>query len=305
LLSVVLRSWKAYFVLMVGFMAGDVLQYRQRALLAVVDELSARGRSSKFMIEKNLFLLKKEESLDSDIKFYNFFPYRYGPFSNMSYFDLNGLRLKGYLSGDEKNPGITEKAKGVIASLNPGVKRKIAKTAERFKSDNEIKDYVYDKYPEYTVKSESSKIKRTPCPPGIFTIGYEGRDIDAFLDTLIKNSIEVLVDVRWNPFSMNLSFTQKKLSGYLQKVGIAYKHVPELGIDGELRKNVETPEDYKKLFEVYKETLKERKKELEEIASFGARNRIALMCFEHDRDMCHRGVIADYLGLRNIQVGHL
>ncbi|MFH1055022.1 MAG: DUF488 family protein [Candidatus Altiarchaeota archaeon] len=288
-----------------GSMAGDILQYKQRALLAVVDELSARGKSSKLMVEKNLFLLKKEESLDEDMKFYNFFPYLYGPFSNMSYFDLNGLRLKGYLNEDEKSPKTTEKAKSVIVSLNPAVREKIIKTAERFKSDNEIKRYVYDTYPEYTVKSESSKQKRVPTSPGIFTIGYEGRDIDAFLDTLIKNCIEVLVDVRRNPFSMNLSFTQKKLSEYLHKIEIAYRHIPELGIDGELRKNLETREDYKRLFEGYKESLNGKKKELEEIASLGGKNRIALMCFEHDKNMCHRGVIADFLGVNNIQVVHL
>lgn len=288
-------------------MAGDILQYRQRALLAVVDELSVRGKSSRLMIEKNLFLLKKEEAIDEDMKFYNFFPYKYGPFSNMSYFDLNGLRLKGYLSEDEKNPKITEKAKGIIASLNPEVRGKITKTVERFKSDNEIKKYVYDKYPDYTVKSDSSKVKRAPSAPGIFTIGYEGRDIDSFLDTLIKNCIEVLVDVRGNPFSMNLSFTQKKLSEYLHRVKIAYWHIPELGIDGELRKNLETPEDYKKLFEGYKESLNEKKNQLEEIVSLGGKNRIALMCFEHDKNKCHRGVIANEIEKRwsGLSVSHL
>ncbi len=290
-----------------GFMAGDILQFRQRALLAVVDELSVRARSSKLMIEKNLFLLKKEESLDNYLKFYNFFPYKYGPFSNMSYFDLNGLRLKGYLSEDERNPKVTEKAKGVIASLNPVIRRKITRTAERFESDKEIKTYVYDHYPDYTVKSEGSKASLSPTVPGIFTIGYEGRDIDLFLDILIKNCVEILVDVRRNPFSMNLSYTQKKLSEYLQRVGIAYRHIPELGIDGELRKNLETPEDYKKLFEGYTAALKYKKKELGEIATFGGKFRIALMCFEHDKNMCHRGILADELGTLGcgLSISHL
>jgi uncharacterized protein (DUF488 family) len=279
-------------------MAKDALQYRQRALLAVIDELSAREKSSKFMIEKNLFLLKKEEFIDDDIKFYNFFPYRYGPFSNMSYFDLNGLRIKGYLNDDEKSPKITEKAKPAITSLNPRVKRKIAQTAERFKSTDEIKNYVYDKYPEYTVKSEKAREKMAPQSPGIFTLGYEGRDIDAFLDILIKNCIQVLVDVRRNPFSMNLTYTQKKLTEYLQRVGIAYKHIPELGIESELRKNLETLEDYEKLFKGYKEGLKGKGKELEELVSAGGKNRIALMCFEHDKNMCHRGVITDEIETR-------
>jgi uncharacterized protein (DUF488 family) len=287
-----------------GFMAG-VLPYRQRALLAVVDELSVRGRSSRLMVEKNLFLLKMEEALDSDMKFYNFFPYKHGPFSNMSFFDLNGLRSGGYLDADEKSPKTTEKAKPVIGSLTPDVRGKIAKTAERFKSDREIKDYVYGNYPEYTVKSESIKSAVRPGPGGVFTIGYEGRDIDSFLDALIRSGVEVLVDVRRNPFSMSFCFTRKKLSEYLGRVGIAYKHVPELGIEGSLRKNLETPADYKKLFEGYKEALKERKKELGEVVSLGGRSSIALMCFERDKDMCHRGVIAEWLGSEGIQVAHL
>jgi len=288
-------------------MQGEVLQHRQRALLAVIDELSARGRSSRLMIEKNLFLLKKEEAIGEDMKFYNFFPYKFGPFSNMSYFDLNGLRFKGYINDNEKSPSITDKAKSVIASLTPGVRQRIAKTAERFKSDKEIKKYVYDNYPEYTVKSEGAQPIGKTGHNGIFTIGYEGRDIDAFLSLLIKNSIEVLVDVRSNPFSMNLSFIQKKLSEYLQKVGIKYEHIPELGIDSELRKNLETPDDYKKLFEDYKKGLKERKKELEEVVSLGRQNRIALMCFEHDKAMCHRGVLAEEIekGWSELNVSHM
>lgn len=285
-------------------MAG-VLPYRQRALLAVVEELSVRGRSSRFMVEKNLFLLKKEEAIDGDLKFYNFFPYKFGPFSNMSFFDLNGLRSNGFLDGDVKSPKATEKAKPAIDSLAQGVRGKIAKTAERFKSDRGIKDYVYSNYPEYTVKSESIKRAGRPGQAGIFTIGYEGRDIDAFLDALIRSGVEVLVDVRRNPFSMSLCFTKKRLSEYLERVGISYRHIPELGIGGGLRKNLETPEDYKKLFEGYKEALKGRKKELEEVVSLGGRSRIALMCFERDKDMCHRGVIADWLGAKDIRVGHL
>lgn len=289
-------------------MGRGVLQYRQRALLAVVDELSERDKSSRFMIEKNLFLLKMEEGLDEDMKFYNFFPYRYGPFSNMSYYDLNGLRMKGYLGDDEKTPKVTEKARAAIASLKPNVREKIIRTAERFDSDKKIREYVYSNYPEYTVKSESFQSETKATSPGIFTLGYEGRDIDAFLDLLIGNDIDILVDVRKNPFSMNPSYIKKKLIDYLQKLGIDYKHLPEVGIDGALRKNLERPEDYQKLFKTYSEALKEKKCFIDYLLSLGLSNRIALMCFERDNQFCHRGVLAEKVkevGGRQVALSHL
>lgn len=289
-------------------MSRDVLQYKQRAFLSVVDELSQRDKASKFMLEKNLFLLKKEESIDDDLKFYSFFPYKYGPFSNMSYIDLNNLRNKGYLNDDEKNLKITEKAKKPIRSLKPKARYKIIRMAERFDSDKELKDYVYSNYPEYTVKSNNPQQIKFDISPGLFTIGYEGRDIDAFLDVLIQNNIDTLVDVRKNPFSMVLSYTRKKLSEYLNKVDIDYLHIPELGIDGSQRQNLETKQDYEDLFKKYRATIGDKQDKLDRLKDLGQSKRIALMCFEHSPDMCHRGEIAKEMGKQwgtELSINHL
>lgn len=271
---------------------GEVIQYKQRALLAVVDELSKREKSSKFMLEKNMFLLKKEESIDDDLKFYSFFPYKYGPFSNLSYIDLNNLRDKGYLGDDERNLKITDKAKKPINTLKSKTRYKIIRMAERFESDKELKDYVYTNFPEYTIKSNNPQVHELDYFPGLFTIGYEGRDIDAFLDILIQNNIDTLVDVRRNPFSMVLTYTKKKLVEFLHKVDINYLHIPELGIDGSQRQNLETKQDYEKLFEEYRATIGDKQGELSQLRELSMKDRIAIMCFEHSPDMCHRGEIA-------------
>ena len=164
----------------------------------------------------------------------------------------------------------------------------------KFSSDKEIMEYAYRKFPDYAIKS-----KLLPCQdvkrfdPGLFTIGYEGRDIDLFLNILIQNAIDLLVDVRKNPFSMKFDFTKNNLKNDLENSEIRYLHIPELGIEGEKRKGLLTLKDYEKLFENYeKMTIKENPGLLDKITELRRSYRVALMCFEADVNMCHRGVIA-------------
>ena len=221
------------------------LTNRQKVFLCLADELSKDGKSSRFMIEKGLFLLRTEECMDKFIKFYNFFPYRYGPFSNISFLDMNRLLSQNLLEGDKKL-AITPLGKKALNNLDPKIANLVIKTAHRFGSESQIKEYVYEKYPWYTIKSETPKMGAKKAGPGILTIGYEGRDIDEFLNTLLKEGVEVLIDVRYNPFSMKFSFTKNKLKNYLENVGIEYVHMPELGIRGEKRKNRGAPPHKKK-----------------------------------------------------------
>ncbi len=81
---------------------------RQKALMLVLDEMNRRGIKSRTFLEKTLFLLKKEENIDSMIKFYSFFPYNYGPFSFTSYDDLNKLKKYGFITDELK---LTERGK--------------------------------------------------------------------------------------------------------------------------------------------------------------------------------------------------
>lgn len=270
-----------------------ILTHKQRALLYTINKLNDRSISTKFMLVKNLFLLSEEERLDSFIKFYHFFPYRYGPFSNMCYTDIAKLEKEGFIEDTESGLLLTSKGKDASKKLESKVKFRINKVTNRFDSNKQIKDYVYKKYPLYTVNSELIVTEKKRQDPGIFTICYEGRDIDQFLNILVSNKIDTLIDVRRNPFSMKFSFTKKKLNNYLGKIGIKYLHIPELGIEGEERKNLITLEDYKELFIKYEEdTLDNNLNKVNDIIELGNKHRVALMCFEADIETCHRGVIA-------------
>ena len=281
------------------------LNHRQRALLYTIDKLHERNLSSRFMIMKSLFLSSHVEKIDKLIKFYHFFPYNYGPFSNVCYTDISRLQKEGYIIEKEKKFELIEKGKIALKGIDQKATLNLNRVVKKFNSDKEIMAYVYRKFPDYTIKSKllppQEVKKHEPC---LFTIGYEGRDIDLFLNVLIQNAIDVLVDVRKNPFSMKFNFTKNSLKNYLENSEIQYIHIPELGIEGEKRKDLLTLKDYEKLFADYeKTTIKENPELLDKIVELSRSHRVALMCFEADVNMCHRGVIARNIAQKeNVEV---
>ncbi|MCX6770976.1 MAG: DUF488 domain-containing protein [Candidatus Micrarchaeota archaeon] len=140
----------------------------------------------------------------------------------------------------------------------------------------------------------------------IFTIGYEKKKIDEFLNLLHRNKVELLVDVRANPFSRKPSFIGSRLEKSLMDAGIGYLHVPELGIDGKYRKNLKSDKDYEELFSLYRnEMLPKNEEKARMVAKLGKKKRIALMCFETDKCHCHRGVLAEKLEEWGMKAEHL
>jgi len=81
------------------------------------------------------------------------------------------------------------------------------------------------------------------------------------------------------------------------KLGIKFMHIPELGIESDKRKNLDSKADYDRLFEEYEEeTLPYRTKELKEIYElFKEHKRIAITCFEREPSCCHRHKVSNYL----------
>ncbi|VVC01041.1 Uncharacterised protein [uncultured archaeon] len=141
---------------------------------------------------------------------------------------------------------------------------------------------------------------------GIYSIGYEKKDIDLFLDLLVQNEIGLLVDVRHNPFSMKFAFTKSNLVRSLKNAGIGYLHVPELGIDGKYRKNLKNEKQREELFAFYSRAiLANIDEKIHEFAELGKRKRIALMCFEADKIHCHRGILAEKLEEMGMEVKHI
>lgn len=126
----------------------------------------------------------------------------------------------------------------------------------------------------------------------LYTVGYEGVDVDTFLECLHKNKIEVLADVRQSPMSRKPGFSQKKLEEKTSSYGLVYKHFPSLGCPAKIRNRYALDADWMGYCKSYNLYLKSHPEAIEKISVFIENFSCALMCFEADPNRCHRLLIA-------------
>lgn len=285
------------------------LYARQKTMLALLQKFG--GELSSVNLQKYLFLFTQICQKD---KSYDFVPYRFGCFSFQSYADRRKLIEFGIL-GDSEQWSILPTDIDYLSMLNKSDKKKMDLFFERFKSligDELIKE-IYRHYPYFATRSEIAKklmnteelkaieeAKPDQSTPAFFTIGYEGQSFENYLNRLIKNNVRVLCDVRKNPLSRKYGFSKKTLSDTLDKLGIEYIHLPDLGIVSDKRRELKSQSDYDRLFREYDATtLKQNGAALDELAHiFIEKKRVAITCFEAEHCMCHRGRVAEALSKR-------
>ena len=216
--------------------------------------------------------------------------------------DIKTFIAKDYLSKKRYAFDLEMKDKLAVQSL----KNKIAK----------VEEFVLPKL-EFQPKREQNTL---------FTIGYEGISIDTYINKLLQNHIKTLVDVRKNAYSNKFGFSKKEFMYCLERSGVKYIHIPELGIESELRRSLnimrgsrlqsEKRQELKtakssssngydlfgggvrnienKLFEDYKINLPSKQKHIERLLQILAQDKlIAITCFEADYKCCHRHVLAE------------
>lgn len=277
---------------------------RRKILLALLK--ACGGELKNTDMEKLLFSYCAE----SGENYYDFFPYKFGCFSFLSYQDKRVLTKQGFLT-DCNNFKLRNK-KNNLDIVDSDEQKRIESFAERMKNlrGKNLVRHIYVNHPYYATRSEikeiilsaqelqavesATNIDRNVC---LMTIGYEGKTIDAYINTLIKHNVILVVDVRRNPISMKYGFSKTRFRDYLNSAGISYEHIPSLGIESSQRKNLETEKDYKVLFKKYaSELLPHREDELQRIKQLISENRrIALTCFEANPESCHRHKITEYL----------
>ena len=169
---------------------------------------------------------------------------------------------------------------------------------------------TYREYPQYTLRSKiadrhlsTEELKQrqfafaTETKPAVFSIGYEGLTIDAFLNKLVVNGITTVVDIRNNPQSMKYGFSKKSFKQYIENAGMKYTHIPELGIPSTMRKGLGESVSHKSLFKTYEtKLLPKQETEIKQLIDLTNQNeRIALVCFEADHNFCHRHTLIEHL----------
>jgi len=126
----------------------------------------------------------------------------------------------------------------------------------------------------------------------VFTIGYEGVDIDSFIQQLKDNAVECLIDVRELPLSRKRGFSKTALETRLVAEKIKYVHLKELGSPKRLRDRLKQTCDYRDFFKKMDAYLSSRTDAVESAYQYVRRLVCCLMCFEHIAEQCHRTIVA-------------
>jgi hypothetical protein len=280
---------------------------RQRLLLALLDAFDGAVAHTDF--QKLLFLYTQEWESEPS---YDFVPYQFGGFSFTSYADKRRLIERGLLQEHDSQWLLSETGR-LAARRDQSLLARTARfaAATPLRGDELIGD-VYRRYPYYAIRSKVvlrvlpgredrdriAAARPAVGEPGLLTIGYEGRSLEAYLNHLLRASVSVLCDVRRNPLSRKYGFAKGTLRQACEGVGIRYEHLPELGIASEERRELHTQADYDALFAVYeRECLPLQTSALSRIRRWieEDRERVALTCYEAEPCQCHRHCVAEAL----------
>jgi len=126
----------------------------------------------------------------------------------------------------------------------------------------------------------------------IFTIGYEGTTMQAFLATLHEAGVEQVIDVRALPLSRRPGFSKNILAATLKDSGIGYVHLKALGTPKPGR-DAAKKGDWRTMERVYEGQLNlpEAQAQAAQLRDLAAEKPSALLCFERDPKHCHRTML--------------
>jgi uncharacterized protein (DUF488 family) len=276
--------------------------YRRKVILAILDAFG--GELHKISLQKLLFLFSEAQNK----KVYDFVPYQYGCFSFSLGADLSTMIKKNILVESKKIKKLDKQNYiNKLTETDKNILFKLQKNHQDVSSD-ELMKFVYKNFPYYAINSIKAKeilnsddyasiLKAKPqnTETVLYTIGYEGVSLEFYLNKLLKNNIKLLIDVRKNPLSMKFGFSKNQLKTYCNNLSIEYIHIPEVGIESEYRRELNSQNDYDNLFDIYKE------KNLTQTAQYQQdilnllidKKRIALTCFEANICQCHRKHLAE------------
>jgi uncharacterized protein (DUF488 family) len=282
------------------------LSSRQRFLLELLNSLG--GQVGNLDFQKLLFLRCQQEGASAA---YEFVPYMYGAFSFTSYADRRKLAERGLLHDDSQHWELTPKGRSAATSA-----RSLSSQLETFAREyrdlrgDDLVAETYRRFPYYATKSTIVKqvldgdkaalhkieaARHDAQAPGIATIGYEGHTLERYLNQLIKHGVTILCDVRRNAISRKYGFSKSTLSKACEGVSLRYEHLPELGIASEKRQSLDSQADYDALFKEYE--LCHLPNQSDSLGSIRAwvrgGGRVALTCYEHLPEQCHRRCVAE------------
>ena len=134
----------------------------------------------------------------------------------------------------------------------------------------------------------------------LFTIGYEKAKPASVFAELKRARVKLLVDTRAVAASRKPGFSKRQLAAGLDEEGIAYLHLQKLGTPDEGRQAAHSGK-LDVMWRIYAKHLKtpeaiEAMNELVSIVKSG--QSVCLLCFERDKNCCHRSRISEIVHAR-------
>lgn len=129
----------------------------------------------------------------------------------------------------------------------------------------------------------------------VYTLGYQGVDVDVYVSKLRAAGVGLVADVRETPWSHKRGFCKNILSSELSKAGIEYVHVKSAGNPKENRRTAPDLAECLRRYRIYLGENPAGVTDLIEIIRAAAsRNRtVCLTCFEKDVSDCHRSILVE------------
>lgn len=128
----------------------------------------------------------------------------------------------------------------------------------------------------------------------IYTIGYEGADVDQLVQTLLNLNVKVLADVRQLPLSRKKGLSKSALAERLTSVGIEYTHYKNLG-DPKPGRDAAKSGDFATFERIFYDHMvtEAARNALDDLLEVASSKLTCMMCFERCATNCHRSIIAD------------
>ncbi len=261
--------------------------YRRKLLLALLQKLGEN--SSPQVIQNLLFLISAQNQA------YEFIPHAMG---------CHSLTLESDLE-------LYAKDKWTENTITAEDQQLLETTLNNFKGEEELLKEVAEAEPYYTIRSnhfdnlnlskefyqERKRIieEINNSPPALYTIGYEGLSIEAFINRLIKNNVKRVIDVRGNPNSRKRDFSKNNFASLLDQAGIEYRGVPEIGVPNKVKREYLKADRKEELFEWYEANVLDHNSALiGEISVLAQEENSVLVCYEADHNDCHRSHLAKF-----------
>lgn len=140
----------------------------------------------------------------------------------------------------------------------------------------------------------------------LFTFGYEGLTIDAFIARLATSGVRLVIDVRELPLSRKRGFSKKSFAAALKLAAIEYNHIPTFGCPRPIRNRYKVDNDWDFYVESFQKYLAGHNEEIKDLACQIEKTTACLVCFESDFTRCHRSLIAQALRKAGVpRINHL